>query len=288
LSDAPTGQISRESRTLSASIVTFNPDLTLVETTLRSLAAAVARAVHEGVLTSASVAVVDNGPGDGWAASLQRLVDTTLTSDGSLCGQVVSGQGNVGYGGGHNLGLQRANAPLHLVLNPDVELRDDALTEGLRFLESRPDVAIAAPQVVNQLGEPQFLCKRYPSVLDLGLRGFGPRWLRDRFDARLRRYELRDETSAGVSLDVPMVSGCFMLMRRSAIEAVGAFSPRYFVYFEDYDLSLRIGRIARLAFVPSIRIVHYGGRASRKGPWHVMLFVQGASRFFRDHGWRWW
>jgi GT2 family glycosyltransferase len=279
---------SQVSRTLSASIVTYDPDLALVETTLRSLSVAVARAARDGLLTSATVAVIDNGPGDRWAAPLDRLLGDTLNPGGTLRGRVISGHGNVGYGAGHNLGILQASAPVHLVLNPDVELSEDALSEGLRFLEARPDVAIAAPHVVNEAGEPQFLCKRYPSVLDLGLRGFGPQWLRDRFDPRLRHYELRDETSAGVSLEVPMVSGCFMLMRRSALDEVGAFSARYFVYFEDYDLSMRIGRVARLAFVPSIRIVHYGGRASRKGAWHLALFVRGAARFFQDHGWRWW
>jgi GT2 family glycosyltransferase len=274
-------------QTLSASIVTYDPDLPRLETTLRSLGAAVARAAADGLLTSATVAVVDNGPGDGWTRPLSALLATTLDG-GVLQGHVIAGHGNVGYGAGHNLALNQSESPVHLVLNPDVELAADALIEGLRFLEARPDVAIAAPHVVNDLGEPQFLCKRYPSVLDLGLRGFGPRWLRDRFDARLRHYELRDETSEGRVLDVPMVSGCFMLMRRSTVTEVGAFSPRYFVYFEDYDLSLRVRRLASLAFVPSIRIVHYGGRASRKGLWHLMLFVQGASRFFRDHGWRWW
>jgi GT2 family glycosyltransferase len=274
-------------QSLSASIVTYDPDLSRLETTLRSLGAAVARAAADGLLTSATLAVVDNGPGDQWSRPLQALLTTALDG-GLLQGHLITGHGNVGYGAGHNLAFHRSESPVHLVLNPDVELADDALTEGLRFLEARPDVAIAAPYVVNQAGEPQFLCKRYPSVFDLGLRGFGPRWLRDRFDARLRHYELRDETSAGRTLDVPMVSGCFMLMRRATVAEVGAFSPRYFVYFEDYDLSLRIRRLASLAFVPSIRIVHYGGRASRKGLWHFALFVRGAARFFQDHGWRWW
>jgi GT2 family glycosyltransferase len=276
------------SRTVSVSIVTYDPDLSLVDMTLRSLSAAVERAARDGALTSATVTIIDNGPGAGWAGPLGRLLEDRLKSGRALEGRVLSGHGNVGYGSGHNLGLRDASAPVHLVLNPDVEVSEDALSEGLRFLAARPDVGIAVPHVVNQVGEPQFLCKRYPTVLDLGLRGFGPRWLRDRFEARLRRYELRDETLAGDVLTVPMVSGCFMLMRRSVVDQVGAFSPRYFVYFEDYDLSLRVDRVARLAFVPSIRIVHYGGRASRKGLRHLALFVGGAARFFQDHGWRWW
>jgi GT2 family glycosyltransferase len=47
------------------------------------------------------------------------------------------------------------------------------------------------------------------------------------------------------------------------LRAVGGFSPDYFVYFEDYDLSVRLGRRASLAFVPAVRITHAGGNTAR-------------------------
>jgi GT2 family glycosyltransferase len=86
---------------------------------------------------------------------------------------------------------------------------------------------------------------------------------------------------------VPMMSGCFMLVRRNAVDATGGFDPGYFLYFEDFDWSVRLNRVTQSAYVPSVRIVHHGGGASRKGWRHVVEFAKSAVRFFNKHGWKW-
>ena len=78
-----------------------------------------------------------------------------------------------------------------------------------------------------------------------------------------------------------------MLLRGAAMRAVGGFDEDYFLYFEDYDLSLRLAREGRLLFDPAVRIVHHGGYAAQKGLHHIRLFVRSGVRFFRRHGWRW-
>jgi GT2 family glycosyltransferase len=77
-----------------------------------------------------------------------------------------------------------------------------------------------------------------------------------------------------------------MLARTQLLARLGGFDPRFFMYFEDYDLSLRLGRESQVAYVPSARIVHHGGEASRKGVRHIAWFVGSAWRFFARHGWR--
>jgi GT2 family glycosyltransferase len=59
------------------------------------------------------------------------------------------------------------------------------------------------------------------------------------------------------------------------------------MYFEDFDLSLRLAKEAGIAYEPAARIVHHGGGAARKGLRHVLWFVASAFRFFSRHGWRW-
>jgi GT2 family glycosyltransferase len=85
---------------------------------------------------------------------------------------------------------------------------------------------------------------------------------------------------------VPLASGCFMFARRDVLAVVGGFAPEYFLYFEDYDLSMRIRRSAEIAYVSRVRIVHHGGEAAKKGKTHVRLFLGSALRFFRTHGWK--
>ncbi|HCK82752.1 MAG TPA: glycosyl transferase [Candidatus Competibacteraceae bacterium] len=246
---------------------------------------ALAHTRQRQLLDSARLVVVDNGPGAGWREPLRKLLGSTRLAAGS---ELLSGHGNVGYGTGHNLALQRGAGDFHLILNPDVLLAEDALSEGLAFLTAHPDAGLVAPAARDGAGRPQYLCKHYPTVLDLALRGFAPGWLRRRFQARLDRYELRDRMGEGVLWDPPIASGCFMLCRREALERIGGFRPEYFLYFEDFDLSLRLAAVARLACAPRIRIVHLGGHAARKGPRHVGLFLRSATLFFGQHGWRWW
>jgi hypothetical protein len=78
-----------------------------------------------------------------------------------------------------------------------------------------------------------------------------------------------------------------MFCRREPVAAIGGFSDAFFVYFEDFDLSLRAATVGVLAFVPQVKAVHFGGNAARKGLRHVVLFARGAMAFFNRHGWRW-
>jgi GT2 family glycosyltransferase len=77
-----------------------------------------------------------------------------------------------------------------------------------------------------------------------------------------------------------------MLMRTGALRAVGGFSEDFFLYFEDFDLSLRLARQGRLVFDPVVRIVHHGGYAASKGHLHLKYFIRSGILFFNRHGWR--
>ena len=145
---------------------------------------------------------------------------------------------------------------------------------------------MVAPAAYGEDGRMQYLCKRYPSLWVLFLRGFAPERMRRRHAAALEAYEMRDVIGEHFLSGVPLASGCFMLVRTELLRRVGGFDPRYFMYFEDYDLSLRIGREAHVAYVPQARIVHHGGEAARKGARHVGWFVASAWKFFARHGWR--
>ena len=267
----------------SASIVTYRPEPRLFGRALASLATAIVEARRRGALDSATVYVVDNGPPEAREA-LAPAMAAWPAQAGTL--ELVAGHGHVGYGRANNIALERATSDFHLVMNPDVELEPAALAESLAALDEHPEVGLVAPAAYGDDGRMQYLCKRYPSLWILFLRGFAPARLRRRHATALDTYEMRDVIGENFFSGVPLASGCFMLARTPLLARVGGFDPRFFMYFEDYDLSLRLGREARVAYVPRARIVHHGGEASRKGARHIAWFVASAWRFFTRHGWR--
>lgn len=276
---------------LQVSIVTHRPDLHLLERCFRKLSLAIAAARDDRVVRTVALAVIENS-GDRAVAREVIAAAQRRFRDANVQLTFLHGHANIGYGAAHNLVLHGSGADYHLVLNPDVELAPDALAIGVRWLAEHTDVGAIAPEVYDGDGERQeYLCKRYPAVADLLLRGFAPGPMRRLFRRRLDRYEMRDVIDADPEhdvIDIPAMSGACLLVRRSAIDATGGFDPKFFLYFEDFDWTVRLNRITRTAYVPAMHVRHHGGGASRKGLRHVAWFVRSGFRFYRKHGWKWW
>ena len=276
--------------TLTISIVTYRPDLVLLDRTLRALASALGEARSRGVLRAANVALIDN-TGSRTSAGAVIQLGQAMFEYSDVTMNYLHGHANIGYGAAHNLVMHGGSTHYHLVLNPDVELAADAVAVGLAYLEAHPDIGVLAPATYREDGAREYACKRYPSVLDLLLRGVAPAPIRRLCRRRLDRYEMRDvmsgEGAQMVVTPVPVMSGSFMLVRRKAIDATGGFDPGFFLYFEDFDWSVRLNRVAKSACVPAVRIVHHGGGAAKKGARHIGYFIRSAVRFFNKHGWKW-
>ena len=175
----------------------------------------------------------------------------------------------------------------HLVLNPDVELAPDAVGRALEIMESNQDMVLLSPAASGANGQHEYLCKRYPSVAVLALRAFAPGLGRRLFPELMRGYDMSDVCGRGEPVEVPLASGCFMFIRGAGFVRAKGFDERFFLYFEDFDLSLRLAGFGRLSFEPSVKIVHHGGYAASKGWRHLKMFVRSGWQFFNRHGWRW-
>lgn len=274
-------------RTLCIGVVVYDTDWERLRQTLVSTREAVACGAEQGGLEQVELRLVDNKGVPGGGERLRQQAAELW--QGAGCGpvQVLAPGRNLGYGVAANLALEGSEADFLLVLNPDVSPDRDALVEAVRYLAEHPGVGLLSPRAVDGEGRRQYLCKTYPTLLILLLRGFLPGVGRVCCPGYLARYELRGVTEDEPATGDFLVSGCFMFFRRETFRAAGGFDDAYFLYFEDFDLSLRAAEYAAIAYVPSVRIVHHGGGAARKGLRHILLFVRSAWRFFRSHGWRW-
>jgi GT2 family glycosyltransferase len=277
------GLANDEAGLLSISIVTWRFDARLFAQVLADLHSAVRhleRHYQERRATLVRIVVIDNGND---AATIQQLLNASgLASEA----RVISSGRNLGYGKAHNLAIATTSATYHLIMNPDVLVAQDALLSAVTFLDSCQDAAALSPYASDGNGNTAYLCKRYPALLDLVLRGFAPRGVRSRFSERLDQYESRGLVAQGAIAEVELISGCFMFCRTQALRQTGGFKPAFFLYFEDFSLSLELRKFGRLMYVPNCRIVHYGGNAAKKGLRHALHFIASALKFYNHYGWK--
>lgn len=276
---------------LTVAIVTYHPDPVWLDRTFRSLAIAIAAALEAGTLDVVDIVVIDNASVD---AATPQLATLRKACNGiaHVRTHALTGHGNVGYGRANNLAFAHyGNQEFFLVLNPDVDIDRDAIRLGVEHMKRHANCALVSPAATGPGGQPLYLVKRAPSVAGLLLRGFAPAFVQAWFSRYLAAYEYRAPGDPAFDQDLQhpgTASGCFMLMRSGVFRAVDGFDPSFFLYFEDFDLSLRLKKVGELARVGACKIVHAGGFAARKGAQHRRLFVRSALRYFGKHGWRLW
>lgn len=261
---------------LGVGMVLYAPDLALVTQTLVTLHAGVVHARTHGLLRDTRLYIVDHSP--------QPLPPTQLAAWQQLNPQIRTEYehhpANPGFGSGMNRCFrQLADADVLLACNPDLSFAPDSLTQGLTALLTQ-HVGLVAPMLVTA-GTRQPACFRQPDVLTLLIRGFAPTWLRQHFHSRLARYAYLDHPVDQPLRDPDIVSGCCMLMSAQAYAASGGFDEGYFMYFEDFDLSIRLRQLAGSVYWPAMQVGHVGGGASRKGWRHILWFARSAWRFLR-------
>jgi len=262
---------------LSISCVVYDTDYDVLATTIESLFIALQEAIKQQTVSNYTFYLINNHPIT--SDSFQQAA--TLAQSMLSNTEIINGHGNIGYGRANNLAIHKSQAELHLILNPDVKLDKLAINEGVTFLMQHQDVDLVAPNATNSYGEEEYLAKRMPNPLIIFLRGINSSLLNKIFKRTLDWYTYQDKLPTSKPLEIKLASGCFMLCRASTLKKIGGFSPDYFLYFEDFDLSLRL---AKKILLPSMKIVHLGGKSAKKGSTHIKLFLKSFFVFLKHHG----
>lgn len=204
--------------------------------------------------------VVDNG---GDTADMVRETFPWAT--------VISGQGNVGFGAGNNLAIRQAKGEYVMLVNPDLTIFPGEMEKLLAFAESRPDTGIVGPRLLNPNKTVQRTYHRFPHPLI-------PVYRRTFLGATARGQKAIDwyfmaDADASAPLHVDGLFGAAMLIRKRALDEVGHFDERFFMYFEDVDLCRRSWEKGwKVCYAPVAEFVHYHQRESDvKYPWQALM-----------------
>lgn len=194
---------------------------------------------------------------------------------------------NAGYGTGHNKALDAlSDSKYHVILNPDIVIAPSTIDTLAAFMDGNADVGIVCPKTLNEDGSIQYLNKRYPTVFDLFARRFIPKSFHHLIQLRLDRFEMKDVGYEDI-YDVECISGCFMFCRTKVLRSVDGFDDRYFMYFEDFDLSRKIQHAGyRTVYNPHATVTHLWERASHKSMKMTWIHIQSAFKYFNKWGWK--
>lgn len=210
--------------------------------------------VRQDCLTISEVIIVDNNSSDD---SLRRINHTNIKI------RFIKNEVNLGFSKACNQGAAHSRSNYLLFLNPDTRLFENSLNLPVSFLHnpSNANIGICGIQLVDENGIVTTSAARFPSLRVmagkiLGLSKFFP----NLFPSHLMT-NLEDHKDG----EVDQIIGAFFLIRRDLFEMCGGFDERFFVYFEEVDLSLRAKQLGYSSYLLSgTSAFHQGGGCSNQ------------------------
>lgn len=204
------------------------------------------------------VMVVDNYSNDGTVNVIRNdFPKVTL----------IENADNRGFGRAVNQAFAQSKGEFFLLLNPDISLCDGAIQHLLDAIRSNPCVGLCAPRLINPDGTLQYSCRRYYT--------FGAIILRRTILGRLFpnhkavRSHLMADWDHSTTREVDWVLGAAFMLRREAIPDGKVMDERFFLYFEDVDLCLRMRKAGwKVMYYPDAVMVHHHQRASARAIWN--------------------
>jgi GT2 family glycosyltransferase len=202
--------------------------------------------------------------------------------------KLIENTRNVGFSKAANQALRQAQGDYVLLIHPDTITSDDTLTKTLAFMDAQPKAGGLGVRMIN--GQGMFLPESKRGLPRAWAFFFRISGLYKLFPkSRLVNRYHADWIEEFETAEVDILSGAFMLIRRSVLAKTGLLDERFFIYGEDIDLSYRI-RLAgyKNYYFPKTYIIHLRGLSQKKLSWKYIsnfygaMFIFGAKYFVKS------
>lgn len=198
------------------------------------------------------VIVVDNGNDDETRSWLAEL------ASGETRIRVFDTGRNIGFAAGCNFGAAAARGRFLAFVNPDLILPPGTLNAVLATLASHAGAWLCGGRLLNMDGTEQRGGRREilsPFRAFIEVSRLNRLFPNHPYFRRLHLYE--DEPVLDV-IEVPTVSGAFMMIAKAHYEAVGGMDDNMFIHFDDADLCIRIGNAGgKVLYCGNVPVYHY-------------------------------
>jgi len=178
---------------------------------------------------------------------------------------IIQAPANLGFAKACNLGARQAKGKILFFLNPDTELLSNDLSNFLPLLEQK-NVGILAPQLLTTEGLPQ----PYSSGKKITP-------LRTLLQNIFKQKPF-------FSIEPQWVSGAAFLIKKNLFEKLGGFDENFFMYFEDVDFCLRLGKFGKkITPLPKFCVLHHGGQSSENSASQKKQYYASQDYYFQKH-----
>lgn len=250
---------------ITASIVSYKNDPKILQNSIDSFL---------NTTLDVKLYLIDNSPNDDLK---------TLVSDSRI--EYIHNPTNPGFGAAHNIAIQKAiefGSKFHFIVNPDIYFEDKVIQSMVSYAQKDLTIGMMMPQILNLDGSVQNLPKLLPNPFSILLRKIKkPTKAYQKF---INQYELRNIPEKQI-YNAPVLSGCFTLLNLEAIKKIGFYDDKFFMYFEDWDLSRRIHKHYKTIYFPLVSVYHGYDSGANKNRKLFEIFVNSAITYFNKWGW---
>ncbi|NMM99394.1 glycosyltransferase family 2 protein [Bifidobacterium olomucense] len=220
--------------------------------------------------------IVDNsGLGDSNASKNEFCQQLARFNDVSY----VDAGANLGFGKGHNLILPYVHSEYHAIVNPDIELVNDAFSEMIAMMRNDSSIGMTIPKMLDTHGTLQRVYRRELTMVDMFIRMF----CGNHFAKRQAWHTMQDQDYSK-PFNVPFGQGSFLVVRTDLLKRLNGFDDRYFMYLEDADLCKRVNTVSKLMYCPSASVVHKWEKGSHKNWKLFKIHVTSMYKYFKKWG----
>ena len=219
------------------------------------------------------VIVIDNASEDNSADMVAREFPQAV---------LIRNSENLGFAAANNQGFSVATGRHILLLNSDTIILGDVLAASVRYLDEHHDVGAMGCRVLNLDRTMQKTCSMWPSLTNLVLQSSGLWKLpRPKFFGRYLMTDWKRDSER----EVDCISGCYMMVRRTVVDAIGELDQAFFFFGEETDWCRRMREAGwKLVFAPVGEIVHYGSASAKKLNYRRdLLLTDAVVRLHRKH-----